>query len=67
MMSIGPLLAGLTIVITEQVADRELALRMPWIIAGIAHIAVIFYAGPRLTNETIAAAKANSPVTPPEA
>lgn len=57
MMPIGSLLAGLTIVISETFTSRETALRMPWIIAGVLNLLVIFYAGPRLTNRTIQAAR----------
>lgn len=60
MMPIGSLLAGIVIVLTETVASREMALRMPWLIAGVLNIAVIIYAGPRLTNKTIEAARAGA-------
>ncbi|MGI9608350.1 MAG: MFS transporter [Acidimicrobiales bacterium] len=61
MMPIGALLGGVIIAVVEPLADRELALRAPWIIGGIAHVLVYLYAGPRLTSSAIAAARASAP------
>ena len=60
MMPIGSLLGGVVIAVTEAFGDRELALRVPWISAGIVHVALIAYAGPRLTSRRIAEARAST-------
>jgi len=64
MMPVGSMLAGVTIVVAEGFVDREDALRAPWLLAGILHMAVIVYAGPKLTNRTIAAARNSVSVDP---
>lgn len=58
MMPIGAALGGLIVVLTEPVASRELALRMPWLLSGALSIALFAYAGPRLTTAKFAAARA---------
>lgn len=59
-MPIGSLLGGIAIAITESLGDRELALRMPWLIGGTLHIGLILYAGPRLTTARIEAARSSA-------
>jgi MFS family permease len=58
MMPIGALLGGAVIVITERVGSRELALRMPWLVAGACQIALLLFAAPKLTTTKIEAARA---------
>jgi hypothetical protein len=58
MMPIGAALGGLIVVLGDQVASREVAQRLPWLIAGALTIALFAYAGPRLTTATFAEARA---------
>jgi MFS family permease len=58
MMPIGAALGGLVVVLGEQVASREVAQRLPWLIAGALTIALFAYAGPRLTSARFAEARA---------
>jgi MFS family permease len=58
MMPVGAALGGLIVVLGEQVASREVAQRLPWLIAGILTIALFAYAGPRLTSARFAEARA---------
>jgi MFS family permease len=58
MMPIGAALGGLIVVGVDAVASRELALRMPWFVAGGLSILLMLYAGPRLTSARFAAARA---------
>jgi hypothetical protein len=58
MMPVGAALGGSIVVITDAVASRELALRMPWFVAGSLSILLLAYAGPRLTTAKFAAARA---------
>jgi MFS family permease len=62
MMPIGALLGGLIITVVEAVADRSLALRFPWFVAGIGQLALLAWAGPRLTTARIEAARRPPPV-----
>jgi hypothetical protein len=57
MIPIGAALGGAIVVLTESVASRELALRMPWIVSGFASLALLAYAGPRLTSAAFARAR----------
>ena len=58
MMPIGAALGGLSVVIGELFVSREWALRLPWLISGALSIALMVYAGPRLTTARFAAARA---------
>ncbi|HSP26926.1 MAG TPA: MFS transporter [Ilumatobacteraceae bacterium] len=58
MMPVGAALGGLIVVLGEQVASREVAQRLPWLIAGALTIALFAYAGPRLTTARFAEARA---------
>ena len=60
MMPIGSLIGGLIIVVTDSFASRELALRMPWLIAGVAYFVLFAFAAPKLTTAKIEAARANT-------
>ena len=62
MMPIGSLLGGLIVLVTDTLGSRELALRMPWFVAGILHFVVFVFAAPKLTTAKIEAARdAGSP------
>ncbi len=58
MMPIGAALGGLIVVIVDQFASREVALRTPWIVAGVISLLLFVVAGPRLTTAKFAAARA---------
>ena len=58
MMPIGAALGGLIVVIVDQFASRELALRMPWLVAGVLSLLLFVVAGPRLTTAKFAEARA---------
>jgi MFS family permease len=58
MMPVGAALGGLIVVLGEQVASREVAQRLPWLIAGAMTVALFAYAGPRLTSARFAEARA---------
>ena len=58
MMPIGSLLGGIIVVVTDLFGTRELALRMPWWIAGILYFVLFVFARPKLTTAKIEAARA---------
>ncbi len=58
MMPIGAALGGLIVVIVDQFASRDLALRMTWLIAGVLSLLLFAAAGPRLTTAKFAEARA---------
>ena len=60
MMPVGAALGGLIVVATESFASREMALRMPWFVAGLLHIALFAFAAPKLTSKKIEAARAEA-------
>jgi MFS family permease len=60
MMPIGAVLGGVLVAVTDSVASRDLALRMPWFIAGVMHIVLFVFAAPKLTTARIAAARARA-------
>jgi MFS family permease len=57
MMPIGAMVGGIIVAVTERLADRELALRMPWFVAGGLGLATLIWAAPRLTTARIQAAR----------
>lgn len=57
-MPIGAALGGLIIVATEAVADRTLALRLPWIVAGVLQLSLVLYGARHLTTQRIEHARA---------
>jgi hypothetical protein len=59
MMPIGAIVGGLIVVATERLADRELALRMPWFVSGGIQLAMLVWAAPRLTTARMDAARAS--------
>jgi predicted MFS family arabinose efflux permease len=60
MMPIGAIVGGLIVVATERLADRELALRMPWFVSGGIQLAMLVWAAPRLTTARMEAARASA-------
>jgi MFS family permease len=59
MMPVGLLLGGVLVTVTEAAGgSRELALRMPWLVASAGLVALFAYAGPRLTTKAIESARA---------
>lgn len=58
MMPVGGVLGGLIVAVSETFTDREMALRMPWFVAGIGWLALLGFAAPRLTIAKIEAARA---------
>ena len=60
MMPIGAILAGVIISIGEAVTTREVALRLPWLVAGVAHFFLYAFARPRLTTEKMERARAEA-------
>jgi len=54
---IGAMLGGLIVSGVELFASRDFALRMPWILSGIAQLVLLAYAAPRLTTARIEAAR----------
>ena len=65
MIPIGAIAGGVIVTVTERVGDRELALRMPWFVAGAIEVALLLYAAPRLTTERIEAARTVVPSRAP--
>jgi MFS family permease len=60
MMPIGAALGGLTVVVTDAFGSRDLALRMPFFVAGVLNVALFFFAAPKLTTKKIEAARTGS-------
>lgn len=60
MMPVGALAGGLIVTITESQFNRDLALRMPWLVAAALQIILFFFAAPRLTTDKIEAARASA-------
>lgn len=57
-ISIGTLLGGVLVSLGEPLLGREWALRMPFLLAGAVHLALLLIALPRLTTSAIEAAQA---------
>jgi MFS family permease len=58
MIPVGAALGGITVVVTELVVSRELALRSTWMLAALIHLVLYLVGRSRLTSEAIAAARA---------
>jgi MFS family permease len=64
MLPVGAILGGLVVAITDQFTSREIALRMPWWVAGAGYVALIgLYGLPRLSTERVEAARAAARTT----
>ncbi len=57
MMPIGAFAGGAIIVVAERFGSRELALRLPWIVAGAGQWLLLVFAAPRLTTAKIESAR----------
>jgi MFS family permease len=64
MMPIGTALGGVIVAVVEPHWGREVALRVPWFVAGGIGFVVLAYAVPRLTSAKIDAARAAGAVQP---
>jgi MFS family permease len=58
MMPIGSILGGVIVTVTDVFGSRELALRMPFFVAGALHLVLFVFAAPKLTTAKIEAARA---------
>jgi hypothetical protein len=69
MMPIGSLLGGLIVAVADGFGSRELALRLPYIVALVGNLALLAFASRRLTTAKIDAARAAGkvPVDPARA
>ncbi len=57
MMPVGSLFGGLIVAFADGATSRETALRLPWLVSGVLHVALLLYAAPRLTSAKLAAAR----------
>jgi MFS family permease len=62
MMPLGAALGGALVWLFEGFVDREMALRMPFLIGAAAYLVVFAYGAPRLTTAKIEAVRAEAPV-----
>ncbi len=60
MMPLGALLGGGLIAAIDAIGSRSIALRSPWLVAGVAQLVLLAVAGPRLTTSRIEAARAGA-------
>ena len=58
MIPVGAAIGGVIVAVVAVFGDRELALRVPWIVAGGIDVALLVYAAPRLTTGRMEAARA---------
>jgi MFS family permease len=58
MVPVGAALGGIIVAVVDALGDRELALRVPWVVAGGIDIGLLVYAAPRLTTARLDAARA---------
>jgi MFS family permease len=59
-MSIGTLFGGVFVTVAEPAIGRELALRAPFLLAGIASLLLLVYAVPRINTAVVRAAEADA-------
>jgi MFS family permease len=60
MMPVGALLGGVVVTVTEALVGREVALRMPFLLAATAYVALFVVALPRLSTRRIEEARAEA-------
>ena len=67
MMPIGSLVGGLVVALGDQVTSREMALRIPYVIALVGNLLLLAFGSRRLTTAKIEAARAGgkAPATRP--
>lgn len=63
MIPVGALLGGLIVTVADRFGSRELALRLPWLVAGVGQLALYLFAAPRLTTEKMESARAAATTT----
>ena len=51
MIPIGAFAAGALVSVAEGFTTRDMALRLPWLVAGLLHLPLFLFARPRLTTE----------------
>jgi len=65
MIPIGAIVGGLIVTVSESFGGgRELSLRMPFLVLGLAHVLLLAYAAPRLTSAKFAAARIEAGAEP---
>ena len=64
MIPIGTLAGGAIVALTDAVASRELALRMPWFVCGAGHFVLLLFAFGRLTTTKLDGARAAARAAP---
>lgn len=62
MMPLGAVIGGAMVQVFELFMDREMALRMPFLVAAAIYVVVFVVAAPKLTTAKIEAARAEAPV-----
>ena len=67
MMPIGSILGGIIVTVTGAISDRELGLRMPFLIGAAIHVGLYLYARPVLNTANVEAAKAEAAARQAEA
>jgi MFS family permease len=67
MMPIGSLVGGVVVVAADKVVSRELALRLPYVLALVGNLILLAFGVRRLTTERIEAARAAGKVMEPAA
>jgi MFS family permease len=60
MIPVGAAAGGVIVAVVAALGNRELALRVPWVVAGGIDVALLVYAAPRLTTARMEAARAAS-------
>ncbi len=60
MMPIGALVGGVTMAVVEAVGDRSMALRAPWLLAGVGQLLLLAAVGSQLTTARIERARAGA-------
>jgi len=60
MIPVGAAIGGVIVAVVAVFGDRELALRVPWVVAGGIDVALLVYAAPRLTTARMEAARAST-------
>jgi len=60
MIPVGAAIGGVIVAVVAAFGDRELALRVPWVVAGGIDVALLVYAAPRLTTARMEAARAST-------
>ncbi len=65
MMPIGIGLGGVLTDVLETTVNREVGLRAPWVLCGLAHVGLLWWAWSRINTRTIQEARASADPQPP--